>query len=395
MIKELALLDNFDKAKVLIAEADLVEAIDWINKGEALKVYATKAKKGLEIQNQCAEIKIRAERRAGEILAGMEKSKGGNPNLLQDATGLCPSYKDLGIERTQAMRWQTEALVPAEVFQKHVVEVKTAKQELTSAAVQKLGSQIAGKAKRQSERMAPKLKRLQELEKQGIHIGTLWNFGARANYAGDPNFHGNSPTQIVENSILLYTKESDVVLDPMAGSGTAIDVCNKLNRQCIATDIKSIREDIIECDARHLKNGTFEVLDESVDFIFLHPPYWKLITYTKQGERDGDLSQLEYQPFLDAMEGVFRECHRVLKDKKVLCLLIGDLVSEGTYKPIAIPLYNQATKFMTPIGVAVKTTQGSQSQVSKGKTVWAEVAMTQNLKIEHDFVMLFRKDGLQ
>lgn len=384
------MLDNFDKAKALIAEVGLVEAIDWINKGEALKVYATKAKKGLEIQNQCAEIKIRAERRSGEILAGMVKP--GNPQLSHDVT-IVPKLSDLGISKMQSSRWQTEAKVPEEIFQRHVAEVKTAKVELTSAAVQKLGSQIAGKAKRQSERMAPKLKRLQEIEEQGIYIGSVWSYGARANYAGDPNFHGNSPTQIVENSILLYTKEGDVVLDPMAGSGTTIDVCKKLSRQCIATDIKCVREDIIECDARHLKNGAFEVGDESVDFIFLHPPYWKLVTYTKRGEEDGDLSRLGYQPFLDAMGGVFRECHRVLKDKKVLCLLIGDLVSEGTYKPIAIPLYNQAAKFMTPIGIAVKTTQGSQSQVSKGKTIWAEVAMTQNLKIEHDFIMLFTKDG--
>lgn len=401
MPNELALLDNFDKAKALIVEADLVEAIDWINKGEALKVYATKAKKGLEIQNQCAEIKIRAERRAGGILAGMEKNKGaeGNPGgqgapIVQshDVTTQ-PKLEDLGISKMQSSRWQTEAKVPEEIFQKHVAEVATAKQELTSATVQKMGSKIAGKAKQQSERMAPKMKRLKEIEEQGIYIGSVWSFGARANYAGDPNFHGNSPTQIVENSILLYTKEGDVVLDPMAGSGTTIDVCNKLSRQCIATDIKSVRENIIDCDARHLKNGKFEVVDESVDFIFLHPPYWKLVTYTKRGEKDGDLSRLEYQPFLDAMEDVFRECRRVLKDKKVLCLLIGDLVSKGTYKPIAIPLYNQAAKFMTPIGIAVKTTQGSQSQVAKGKTVWAEVAMTQNLKIEHDYVMIFRKNG--
>ncbi len=143
-----------------------------------------------------------------------------------------------------ANRWQTEAKVPEETFQKHVVEVNTAKQELTSAAVQKLGSQIAGKAKQQAERMAPKLKRLKEIEKQGIYIGSVWSYGARANYAGDPNFHGNSPTQIVENSILFYTKEGDIVLDPMAGSRTTIDVCKKLNRQCIASDIKSAREDI-------------------------------------------------------------------------------------------------------------------------------------------------------
>lgn len=389
MANELAILDNFDKAKALIVKADLAEAVDYINKGEALKVYATKAKKGGEIQNQCAEIKIRAERRAGEILKEMEKNPGqlfrGNTMQPREDT---PKLSDLGISKVQSYRWQTEALVPEKTFQEHVAKINAAKQELTSVEVQRLGSQIAGKARRQSERMAIKLQRLREIEEQGIYLGSVWDYGARANYAGDPNFHGNSIPQVIENAILFYTKKNDLILDPMAGSGTTIDVCQKLDRRCIAFDIKSVRDDIKDGNARHLK-----LESESIDFIFLHPPYWKLVIYTQADEKRDDLSRLDYDAFLKAMTDVSRECHRLLKPGKALCLLIGDLVTEGQYKPIAIPLYNQLSRLMTPIGIAIKTTKGSKSQVLKGKIVWAEVAMTKNLKIEHDFVMLFRKNG--
>lgn len=113
MPNELALLDNFDKAKALIAEADLVEAIGFINTGEALKVYATKAKKGLEIQNQCAEIKIRAERRAGEILAGMEKNPGAKGIGVRFHDVTTPKLEDLGVSKTQSHRWQLEVSLPS------------------------------------------------------------------------------------------------------------------------------------------------------------------------------------------------------------------------------------------------------------------------------------------
>ena len=56
----------------------------------------------LDIQNQATEIKLRAERKAGELLQKMEKARDSNPNLLHGATSSQPTYKKLAIERTQA-----------------------------------------------------------------------------------------------------------------------------------------------------------------------------------------------------------------------------------------------------------------------------------------------------
>lgn len=240
----------------------------------------------------------------------------------------------------------------------------------------------------QNKRMKPKFGRLKELEGQGIYIGTIWDFGKRADYAGRADFHGNSIPQIVENSLLLYSKKRDLVLDPMAGSGTTLDVCRTFKRRCKAYDIYPTRRGIEYCDARYLE----PVTDKTVDYIFLHPPYWELVEYSKNGESQNDLSTMSYEEYLQNMKRVFGECRRVLKRGKVLTLLIGDLVTKGKYVPIAIPLYNQLVSMkMQPIGIAIKTTNNSRSQVIKGKTIWAELAVTNNLKIEHDFVMHFRK----
>lgn len=87
------------------------------------------------MQNQCAEIKIRAERRAGEILAEGERNPGGNPNLLHRATGLPPSYKDMDIERTEAHRWQSVARIPEPLFEREIARVRGDGREVTTAGL--------------------------------------------------------------------------------------------------------------------------------------------------------------------------------------------------------------------------------------------------------------------
>jgi len=61
----------------------------------------------LDAQNRAAEIKLRAERKAGEMLAGMVKHPGGRPsgNVCPKGTGL----SEIGISRKQSSRWQKVA----------------------------------------------------------------------------------------------------------------------------------------------------------------------------------------------------------------------------------------------------------------------------------------------
>ena len=79
---------------------------------------------GLDAQNQCAEIKLRAERKGGEVLAGTEMDKGGRPkeNSSHDARGL----KAIGINHTQSSRWQQAASVPEAEFEAHIAMTKDA-----------------------------------------------------------------------------------------------------------------------------------------------------------------------------------------------------------------------------------------------------------------------------
>ena len=54
------------------------------------------------------------------------------------------------------------------------------------------------------------------------------------------------PEQLVENCMLLTTKEGDTVLDPFMGSGTTAVVAKKMNRNCIGFEIDKNYIKIVE-----------------------------------------------------------------------------------------------------------------------------------------------------
>ncbi len=119
METKLITFENLDKAKALIEKANVSQLKEIISRAEALRVYAQEAKKGLEIQNKAAEIKLYAERRIGKELK--EQIKVGNPQLSRATTiGL----KELGISRDNSSKWQSVASLPEKEFEKYKEEVK-------------------------------------------------------------------------------------------------------------------------------------------------------------------------------------------------------------------------------------------------------------------------------
>ena len=100
---------------------------------------------GLEAANHAAEVKLRAERKAGELLGQLERSKGGDSRSFQPGTS-ASAYRTVLTENeiatTTAHRWQTAATVPADIFEEHVVTVQQEQRELTSAGVLRLAEEI-------------------------------------------------------------------------------------------------------------------------------------------------------------------------------------------------------------------------------------------------------------
>lgn len=81
----------------------------------ALGIYIKAASDSLEAANSAAEIKLRAERRAGELLAGMEKPV--NHHQIVSGDTMSPlTLESVGVSKKQSSRWQKEAKVDEDVF---------------------------------------------------------------------------------------------------------------------------------------------------------------------------------------------------------------------------------------------------------------------------------------
>jgi hypothetical protein len=77
------------------------------------------SKKNFRAIHAAKEVQLRAERKAGEILRDMEKAKGGRPSS-KTGNSLLPvstTYKELGIEKMEASRWQKIAEILEEEFE--------------------------------------------------------------------------------------------------------------------------------------------------------------------------------------------------------------------------------------------------------------------------------------
>jgi transcriptional regulator with XRE-family HTH domain len=64
----------------------------------------------------------------------------------------------------------------------------------------------------------------------------IWNFAKNDPRLGY-DYAGRIPGQIVMNLLYYYTKQGELVVDPMAGSGTTVDTCLIMNKRCKAYDI--------------------------------------------------------------------------------------------------------------------------------------------------------------
>jgi hypothetical protein len=132
-------LVELSRIRQALAKAGTLEDVAKIrDTAVAFHAYAKARGEGIEIQNEGAEIVLRAERQAGELLARMEKAKGGRPKKTGVTMTPVSSLEEQGISKNDSKRWQRIAAVPAATFDAHIAGVKEAGRELTRAGVYRL-----------------------------------------------------------------------------------------------------------------------------------------------------------------------------------------------------------------------------------------------------------------
>lgn len=235
-----------------------------------------------------------------------------------------------------------------------------------------------------------------------LECTTVWAFPRRGSWATHTSdWRGNWSPEVARNLILRYSKEGDILLDPMIGGGTTAIEAKILNRNIICSDVNDVAlertkkclefkvenkswQKVLKRDARDLEKAD----NESIDFILTHPPYVDIIKYS-DGKIAEDLSNIHnIGIFADEIEKVAKELYRVLKKNKYCAILIGDTRRNKMYQPLA---YKVMDKFLKS-GFQLKEDIIKRQFNCKATGFWVQKSRESNfLLIMHEHLFVFQK----
>jgi N6-adenosine-specific RNA methylase IME4 len=181
---------QINKAHAALAIASTPsEAADIADQAEAARIYAKRVGAALPVINAATRLKLQAERKAGEILAGMNlKSSSQKAN---DTVSLA----HMGITGKQSSRWQRAATVPESAFREYVDSADVLDREISTAGLLKLANVHAPKnGARAPERTDGTCTNLQELIDAGQKFGTIyadppWRYNNQGTRASTDNHY--------------------------------------------------------------------------------------------------------------------------------------------------------------------------------------------------------------
>lgn len=182
-----------------------------------------------------------------------------------------------------------------------------------------------------------------------VQSTTLWEYPSQhygEGTQGDKDYAGATPSYVIWNLLQRYTREGDLVVDPMCGSGTTLDVARDLGRRALGYDVAPFREDIFRADARQLP-----LESEKVDFVFVDPPYSTHIEYSDDPKCIGKLDALSSE-YYESMDQVIRQIHRILKPNRYMALYCSDSWrKKQPFAPIGFRLFALMERYFTAVDI--------------------------------------------
>ena len=152
---------------------------------------------------------------------------------------------------------------------------------------------------------------------------------------------------------------------------------------------------IINGDCRKMN----DLKDQSVHLIVTSPPYWQLKDYGSDNQIGFNDS---YEQYINHLNLVWKECHRVLHDGCRLCINIGDQFARSVYygRYKVIPIHSEIIRFCETIGfdfmgqiIWQKTTT---TNTTGGAAVMGSFPYPRNgiVKLDFEYILLFKKQGI-
>jgi modification methylase len=151
---------------------------------------------------------------------------------------------------------------------------------------------------------------------------------------------------------------------------------------------------VINGDSRCMK----ELEDKSVHLVITSPPYWQLKDYGSDEQIGFNDS---YENYINNLNLVWKECHRVLNNGCRLCVNIGDQFARSVYygRYKVIPIRSEIIKFCESIGFdymgAIIWQKKTTTNTTGGASIMGSFPFPRNgiLSIDYEFILLFKKLG--
>jgi DNA modification methylase len=231
--------------------------------------------------------------------------------------------------------------------------------------------------------------------------------------------------QDIGRLILFFTKTGNTVIDPFGGVGSTAKACALNGRFCTSIElsmewhelsIKRLEKEVAKGSSEEhtfinadciptLK--TFE--DGTFDFMVTSPPYWAILNKkadhkvkkervdqnlaTNYSDDSKDLGNIEqYADFLETLvQDVFRECGRVIKEKRYMCIVVSDFRNKSEFISFHSDLIQRLSHLDVGSGCKL-TLQGVKILAQNHKSLLPygyPFAYVEN--IHHQYILIFRK----
>jgi hypothetical protein len=126
-----------DQAELAIIELSKIEDINpALDQLEALRLLVSRGEKARETANRCTVLRLRTQRRGGEILLETERATGGGDHRLPAVT-TAPTLAQLGVSKRQSAQWQRLAAIGRGHFDQVIDDALESGEELSISTLLK------------------------------------------------------------------------------------------------------------------------------------------------------------------------------------------------------------------------------------------------------------------
>jgi DNA modification methylase len=179
------------------------------------------------------------------------------------------------------------------------------------------------------------------------------------------------PETLAQEFIEFFTKPGQIVLDPMAGTGSALIASLRAGRNSIGVELNptyaevarsliraelerlgpgapNLRCDVITGDAANLTFADLPV----IDYVLTSPPYWNMLhsrgSETQRSRRasksldvvysddPADLGNIgDYADFLDRLVAIYESLQAIIRPKAYLTIIVKNVKKGGRIYPLA------------------------------------------------------------